>query len=172
MRFHVIPAKGMVALGLMFLLGLTGACSEADGTSVKAPDFTLEDLSGKSVSLEDYRGKVVLVDFWATWCPPCRLSIPELVRLQESYAGQGLVILGISLDDPGQADNAFLQAFKEKFRMNYPVLRGNQRVARDYFGEERMGIPTMFVVNREGRIVDRHVGFKPGVLEKAVQKIL
>ena len=172
MKSHAILSRTAAALSLAFLIGLLCACGSEDDTSVKAPDFTLKDLSGRAVSLEDYRGKVVLVDFWATWCPPCRSSIPELVRLQESYAGQGLVILGISLDDPGRADNASLRAFKDKYRMNYPVLRGDLRVARDYFGDGEMGIPTMFVVNREGRIVDRHVGFNPGAVKKSLQKVL
>lgn len=172
MKNHTTLSRTAVALSLSFLFGFFFACGSEGDASAKAPDFTLEDLSGNAVSLEDYRGKVVLVDFWATWCPPCRQSIPELVRLQESYAGQGLVILGISLDDPGRANNAFLQAFKKKYRMNYPVLRGNERVARDYFGDGQMGIPTMFVVNREGRIVDRHVGFKPGAVERSLKSVL
>lgn len=172
MKSHVILSRTAAALSLAFLIGLFCACGSEDDTSVQAPDFTLNDLSGDAVSLEDYRGKVVLVDFWATWCPPCLRSIPELVRLQEHYADKGVVILGISLDDPGRTDNASLQAFKQKHRMNYPVLRGNQRVARDYFGDGEMGIPTMFVVNREGRIVDRHVGFNPGAVEESLQRVL
>ena len=99
--------------GLMIMLFLLGGCGGSDSPK-EAPDFTLKDLSDNQVSLQDHRGKVVLVDFWATWCPACQYSIPDLIRMQNEYEDKGLVILAISLDDPDKANNSFLKAFKDK----------------------------------------------------------
>ncbi len=154
----------------LLLLGVL-ACNHTEA-SLSAPHFTLKDLEGRPVSLKEFDGKIVLLDFWATWCPPCRRSIPELVQLQDRYGDQGLVILGISLDEPARASDRYLQSFKEKNRMNYPILRAEQGVVRDYFGDGKMSIPTMFVINRDGEIVDRHVGFVPGALEESLAEVL
>ena len=113
-----------------------------------------------------------MLDFWATWCPPCRGSIPELVSLQEKYDEKGLVILGISLDDPRTTPDRYLQAFKRKFRINYAVLRFTPGVISDYFKEETPSIPTMFIIDRKGQIRDRIVGFRPGKVEASLSKIL
>ena len=124
------------------------------------------------VSLKQYAGDIVLLDFWATWCPPCRQSIPELVSLQKKYSDQGVIILGISLDNPQQITDDYLSAFKRKFEINYPILRADQAVYQDYFGTENVAIPTMFVINRDGKIVDKHVGFVPGAVEESIKKLL
>jgi peroxiredoxin len=160
------------AAAVFLVLAAVSGCSTGEADTAEAPDFTLEDLRGNSVTLSDYRGKVVLLDFWATWCPPCRRSIPEMVDLQERYGEEGLVILGVSLDDPARASDEFLREFKDANRMNYTVLRGNQAVVADYFGDERFSIPTLFVVNRQGRIVDKHVGFRPGAVEESLKEVL
>ena len=146
-------------------------CSRDADTEVMAPDFSLKDLSGNTVSLNQYRGNVVLLDFWATWCTPCRSSIPELVELQKRYRDRGLVILGISVDDPEMANNKYLSAFKEKYKINYTILRADQKVTRKYFGNSNFSVPTLFVVNSEGVVVDMHVGFMPGTVEKSLIKI-
>ncbi len=152
---------------------LFSGCSRGDGDAGRtAPDFSLPDLSGNMVSLEEHRGNIVLLDFWATWCPPCRNAIPELVGLQKRYKDQGVVILGISLDDPHQFKNKYLLAFKEKFKMNYKVLRADSEVVQDYFSTPNMALPTLFVINREGKIVEKHVGYVPGAVEKSLRKIL
>ena len=156
---------------LIFFLPFHGCNKKAD-TRQAAPEFSLRDLSGKEVSLRQYKGRIVLLDFWATWCPPCRQSIPELVELQERYQSKEVVIIGISLDDPMQFTTEYLSAFKEKFKINYKILRGNQKVARDYFGTDNMAIPTMFVINRDGKIVQKHVGFMPGAVEKSIKGLL
>jgi peroxiredoxin len=137
-----------------------------------APDFTLRDLNGDSVSLENYRGNVVLLDFWATWCAPCRLSIPELVEIQKKYRGRGVVVLGISMDDPQMFSDTYILAFKEEFKMNYPILRADQKVAMDYFGTANMAIPTLFVINREGKLTDKIVGYAPGAVEDSFKRVL
>ena len=155
---------------VIFLL-FHGCNREVDAWQT-APDFSLEDLSGNIVTLTEYRGNIILLDFWATWCPPCRVSIPELADLQRKYRDQGLVILGISLDNPQQINNNFLSEFKEKFKINYTILRVNKKVYHDYFGTGQVSIPTMFIINRKGKIIDKHVGFRPGAIERSLEKLL
>ncbi len=155
----------------ILLLGVL-ACNHTESSLRPAPHFTLKDLEGRRVSLNEFDGMIVLLDFWATWCPPCRQSIPELIKLQDRYGDEGLVIVGVSLDDPERTSDRALQDFIEQNSINYPVLRGEEAVVRDYFGDEKVGIPTMFVINREGEIVDRHVGFVPGAVEESLAKVL
>lgn len=160
-----------VFASLILFLFLYGCDKEMEALPT-APDFTLRSLNGDSVSLKKYRGKIVLLDFWATWCAPCRLSIPELVELQKKYRDQGVVVLGISMDDPQMFADNYILAFKEKFKMNYPILRADQKVAMDYFGTASMAIPTLFVINREGKIADTIVGYAPGAVERSLKKVL
>lgn len=166
---------GTRSLIMFFLcLSLISACSTTEDVKMltgPAPNFTLEDISGKPLSLSDVKGKVVVVDFWATWCGPCRMSIPELVDLQAKYKAKGLVIVGISVDDE-KVSKGELVAFKEKMQINYPILRANDKVYVDYFGRTRgFSIPTLFVIDREGKVRNRLVGFEPGVVEKSVQSL-
>lgn len=172
MRFSLL--RKIAVLTLCIWLFPLQACTSKEKEKEKsmAPDFTLEDLSGKKVSLADHRGRFVVIDFWATWCPPCIKSIPELVELHKKYREKGLVVLGISLDDPNRVDNQSLSAFKEKNRIEYVILRGSEKVLQQYSGPEGMSIPTMFFVDPEGRIVDRLVGFAPGRVEKSLKKLL
>jgi thiol-disulfide isomerase/thioredoxin len=160
---------------VFFCLALIGACGTAGDVKVlagPAPDFTLEDISGKPLSLNEIKGKVVIVDFWATWCGPCVMSIPELVDLQDKYKAKGLVVVGISVDDD-KVSKGELIAFKEKMRINYRILRANNKVYEDYFGRTSgFSIPTLFVIDRDGKVRDRFVGFTPGVVEKSVQSLL
>ena len=160
---------------VFFCLALIGACSTTDEGKVlagPAPNFTLDDISGKPLSLDEIKGKVVIVDFWATWCGPCLVSIPELVDLQDKYMAKGLVVIGISVDDENVSKGELL-AFKEKMRINYRILRANNKVYDDYFGRTSgFSIPTLFVIDREGKVRDRVVGFRPGVVEKTVQSLL
>ncbi|MBW1782256.1 MAG: TlpA family protein disulfide reductase [Deltaproteobacteria bacterium] len=152
----------------MFMAG----CQKEVEAGPLAPDFSLSDISGGNVSLEQHRGSVVLLDFWATWCPPCRMTIPVLIDLQEQYKKKGLVILGISVDDPRQINDKDLFYFKKMTKINYPVLRSNQKVMEDYFAGERMAVPTMFVIDRNGRITDKIVGFQPDALEKSLAAVI
>ena len=164
--------KMILTLLLMMILVSMG-CSKGAGTGKPAPDFLLEEISGNKVSLKSLKGKVVIIDFWATWCPPCLMSIPELVGLQEKYKQNGLTIVGISVDDPGQVSDTELTAFTEKSKINYPVVRADERVLRDYFSnEESMAIPTLFLIDRQGMIAEKKVGFAPGSVEKAIKKLL
>ena len=119
----------------------------------KAPAWKLKDLQGKEVSSADFKGKVVVIDFWATWCPPCRAEIPGYIALQKKYAEQGLVILGFSVDEAGPEA---VKKFAVEQKMNYTILMANQGTAAAFGGIE--GIPTTFLIDREGRVRNRKVG--------------
>ena len=164
-------AKPLTTLLLVVFLFTIGCQKEVEADPT-APDFLLSDLSGHTTSLERHRGSVVLLDFWATWCPPCRISIPEMVKVQKKFREKGLVILGISMDDPRMVTDEQLRAFKKQVGINYRLLRANRQVLQDYFGNESISIPTMFIIDREGKIRNKLVGFIPGALEKSVSKIL
>lgn len=117
-----------------------------------APELSFTDLAGKKLELSSYRGKVVILNFWATWCEPCRAEIPRFVDLQNKYRDRGLQIIGISLDD----DPKPVRSFYQQFKMNYPVAVGDANVAERYGGI--LGLPVNFVINREGRIHAKHMG--------------
>jgi peroxiredoxin len=120
-------------------------------------NFTLKDMNGKDVALSAYRGKVILLDFWATWCGPCKIEIPGFVDLYTKYQPQGFVVLGVSIDDPV----AKLKPFATQFKINYPVLVGlGQDDLQDAFGP-LVGYPTSFLIGRDGTICTRHTGLAP-----------
>ena len=161
----------IIATSILLAFIFSGCGKKAEEGPI-APTFTLEDISGQAISLGQFRDRIVLLDFWATWCPPCRQSIPELVALQKKYDHQGLVVLGVSMDDPRDVDNEKMLSFKKQFEINYRILRVSRDVVRDYFSDGRMAIPTLFIINREGRITDKHVGYAPGAVEKSLEKLL
>jgi peroxiredoxin len=131
-----------------------------------APGFHLPDIQGKSVSLADFRGKVVILDFWATWCPPCRREIPDFIELQSEYGSKGLQIVGVALDEPAK-----VKEFAARAGMNYTVLLGNDDVSYRYGGIS--GIPTTFVIDRKGNIVERFEGFtSKSEFESEIRKLL
>lgn len=117
-----------------------------------APDFSLPGLTGGPLTLSAYRGKVVLLDFWATWCDPCREEIPHFVDLQKQYGNQGLQIIGVSMDDGPEP----VRDFYQHFQMNYPVAMGNAKIGELYGGI--LGLPIAFVIGRDGRIYAKHIG--------------
>jgi cytochrome c biogenesis protein CcmG/thiol:disulfide interchange protein DsbE len=159
-------------IGLFCLVvSLCIGCTKKEDPGDVAPEFSLEDLSGNTVTLTASKGSIVLLDFWATWCPPCLMSIPELVGLQQKYREKGLVVFGISLDDPEQISNGDLLDFKKRLNINYKILRADWKVMEDYFGSGSASIPTMFVIDREGRIVEKHIGFRPGIVEESLKEL-
>lgn len=164
-----LTVRIIILLSLLFFLF---GCKNEVGAGPMAPDFSLKDLSGKEVTLKQYRGSVVVVDFWASWCPPCRLAIPELVGLQEEYKKKGLVILGISLDNPKRVNDESLQAFGERFKVNYPIMRYNLDVVENYFGRQAPSLPTVYVIDREGQVRDMIEGFDPDALKKSVESLI
>ena len=134
----------------------------------KAPSWTLRDVDGREVKATDFKGKVVVIDFWATWCPPCRKEIPDYIALQKKYADRGLVILGFSMDEAPAAD---VKAFGVKMKVNYPLLMADGAVAEAFGGVE--GLPTAFVIDREGNIRHRKVGLSdPAAYEKLIASLL
>jgi len=140
----------------------------------KAPNFTLQNLEGEEVSLSDYEGNVLIIDFWATWCPPCKMEIPHFNELFTEYNERGLEVLGISLDRGGMD---VVTKFMEDTEINYTVLMGNNSLSNDYQEfvkpDERNAIPFTFVVDREGNIAEVMVGYKPKAdFEKAIVKLL
>lgn len=118
-----------------------------------APDWTLKDLQGNAVSSDNLKGKVTVVDFWATWCPPCRAEIPGYVELTEKYGKDKLVIVGVSLD---QAGPQVVKDFAERFKINYPVVMGDDKVVAAFGGVE--AIPTTFLIDQKGQLRDKKVG--------------
>ena len=131
-----------------------------------APQFTLSDIHGRSVSLSEYRGKVVILDFWATWCPPCKKEIPDFIALQNQYAMQGLQVIGIGLDEPSK-----VASFVKQYGINYPVVVGDDAVANLYGGVT--GIPTTFIIDKQGKIGKRFEGFtERSVFEAELKKLL
>ena len=120
--------------------------------NLPVPAITLTDLNGNALSLPGYHGKVVLINFWAAWCTPCRGEIPQFMALQEKYGSRGLQTVGISLDDPESA----LRDFCRESRVNYPIVMGNQRIAETFGGV--LGLPTTFLIGRDGRVRAKHEG--------------
>jgi len=131
-------------------------------------DFTMKDLDGKEVSLSSYKGKVVLLNFWATWCGPCKAEIPGFVELQEKYKGQ-LVIVGFSVDDTAEK----ARQYATQYKMNYPILLGEGREdVQDAYGPI-WGIPASFIISKDGRVCRKHLGIAPkAVFEKEVVALM
>ena len=153
---------------LFILLLFVIACVSLSCAEVSY-DFTLQDLEGKPVSLSDYKGKVVFIDFWATWCPPCRASIPAVENLYEQYKdNEDFVVFGINL----QEDKDTILKFMKKQKMNYPVLLSDKKVISNY---KISSIPRFFIIDKNGEIYNKYVGFAPGVEElwqKDIKKLL
>jgi len=118
-----------------------------------APDFSLASLDGKTVKLSDYKGKAVLLNFWATWCEPCKIEMPWFVELQKQYGPQGLQVLGVAMDDTDPKD---ISDFAHKMGVNYPIAVGKEAVGDQYGGIPYL--PSTFYIDRDGKVVDRVYG--------------
>ena len=181
----VIAAVGALALGLLTVFGVMGpekavvvdkpaievARTDASAGPVCKSDskanlsFTVKDMNGASVKLADYKGKVLLVNFWATWCPPCKAELPGLIQLYDQYKDKGLVVLGISGDDDAET----LRAFASEWKINYPMLVGrDENDLLDAYGPI-FGYPISVIVGRDGAVCGRHVG--PATKEQFEQEI-
>ena len=165
------PRKGMLSVSSANFAGKPNAAGKP------APELTLKDLGGKDLSLSQYKGKVVLVNFWATWCEPCQVEIPWLIEMQQKYSAQGFTVLGIAMDEEG-ASVVTPWVNKERFdvngtksQMNYPIVIGNDAAA-DKFGG-LLGYPTSVLVTRDGKIVKRITGIiSPEEISKSIESQL
>ncbi len=149
---------------ILFLSAALTSCSRSQTTAAEeqtksssnlktAPDFSLKDANGTSVKLSDYRGKVVLLNFWATWCGPCKVEIPWFVEFQQQYKNKGFDVLGVAMDDEGWKA---VKPFVEERKMNYRVVLGTDSVATAYGGID--SLPTTFVIDQNGKIASSHIG--------------
>lgn len=160
------PCRGLLGAAILcvFLAGCSREASVARASDVKldkdrktAPDFTLKDSSGTTVRLSDYKGKVVLLDFWATWCGPCKIEIPWFMEFEQQYRGRGFAVLGVSMDEGGWDD---VKPYIEQRKINYRILMGTDAVGQAYGGVD--SLPTTFLIDRSGRIATVHVGLEKG----------
>ena len=147
-----------------FLPGLLMLVAVAGVARAEAPEFALPDLKGEVHKLSDYRGKWVVVNYWATWCPPCLDEIPELVAFHDEYAPHRAVVLGINYEE---VDLDYLRGFVEEFFVSYPILLGEQK-AKTPFGL-LYGLPTTYVVSPQGKVVEHFTG---GVSKENLEQVI
>ena len=175
-----VPPKGRNPLALvvaavviagMLYFGFHAARRSGSAPSTKptaAPDFTLEALDGTKMTLSALRGKAVLLNFWATWCAPCKIEMPWFIELQNQYGSQGLQVVGVAMDDSSKEDIA---KFAKEMGVNYPVLLGKEAVGEAYGGVP--ALPETFFIGRDGKIVDKIIGLKDkSDIEDAIKKAL
>ena len=147
-------------LVLLPLVMVLFVCAEAEKTSIfgnnssQAPDFTVKDLKGREISLSNYSGKVVFLNFWATWCGPCKAEIPDLIQAYKQYKDKGMEIIGISVD---RISPKSVLKFAEKYKINYPVVMSTDKIQKDY--DPGPYIPTTIIIDQEGKIRHRHIGY-------------
>jgi peroxiredoxin len=155
-------------LAFAALLPAPGRAAAESGRPRKAPDWTLKDVDGNPVSLSQFRGKVVVLDFWATWCPPCRTEIPGYIALQRKYGVDGLVVIGVSVDTDGPGP---VKKFIKEMGINYTIVMADDTI-QDKYGPLQ-GYPTTFIIDRDGLIRGSKLGRKPAALfEKDVLAVL
>ena len=154
-----------ILLPILILIG----CSK--DTVKKAPDFALKGINGGTVRLSDYKGKVIILDFWATWCGPCITEIPAFVNLMKQHSDEGLVVIGLNLDANLSARQ--IQMFAQKMKINYPIaMLGNSRDVMHQYGGIN-SIPTTFIIDRDGIIRDKAVGaHRESYFEERIVKLL
>jgi peroxiredoxin len=142
-----------LAIGFAGILGLAQAHSQTHSLVGKpAPEFVRHDLDGRAIDLAQLRGRVVLINFWATWCAPCQAEMPEFATWQQEHGSQGLSVIGISMDDDAETARRLVK----KLRLTYPVAMGDARLGKQYGGV--LGLPTTFLVSREGAVLAEFKG--------------
>ena len=143
---RTVGVGALLAAGIV--LGLAGCAKQKP-----VLDFALKDSDGKTVKLSDYRGKVVLVNFWATWCAPCKIEIPWFVEFQKEYPKSDFVVLGVSMDEDGWDS---VRPYMSAHQLNYPVVVGGDSIERMFGGVD--DLPTSFLMDRDGHVARKHIG--------------
>ena len=174
-KYHKILISFLIAF-----LALAGYSPGAESTGIQkdipkekkgcgnAPDFTLPRLGGGEFTLSILKGKVIILDFWATWCPPCRKEIPDFISLYKKYKDKGLEIVGVALDRDKETS---VGPFAKKMGINYTIVFGDQEVTKKYKGIRY--IPTTFIIDKDGNIAKKHIGFvEKKVFEEEVRELL
>jgi len=146
-------ATGWVTLSLLLPLLAVNGCFQSS-TPFPAPEWQLSDTEGKMIRSSDFKGRVVILDFWATWCPPCRQEIPGFIALQKKYKDQGLTVIGVSVDEEGPD---VVRKFARSNDINYPIVMAQEKILQAYGPID--GIPTTFVIDSQGMVVGKHVGY-------------
>jgi len=185
MKKGLFIAAGVVALLAVMVwadhkfpaAGAPGGAASAPAKPTDAPTITLKDLNDKDVSLQQYKGEVVLVNFWATWCEPCKVEIPWMIEFQQKYSPRGFTILGVSMDEEGKkAIQPFLDKERfdvsgQKVPMSYPILLGSDAIAEKFGGV--LGLPTSMLFSRDGKKVRTIVGLvNHDDISKAIESLL
>lgn len=167
----VVVIAALVAGMLFFGLHMARRAKGPGPPDIKgqaAPQFELASLDGKKVRLADFKGKAVLLNFWATYCQPCKIEMPWFVQLQDKYGPEGLQVIGIAMDDASESD---ISKFAEKMGVNYPILLGKEDTGEAYGGIPFL--PTTFYIGRDGKVVDKVFGLKGRAeIEESVKKAL
>lgn len=166
-----VPLLLMVSVRLPYVGEAAEGAACDPNPKVANLNYTLKDMNGKPFNLASQKGKVIVLDFWATWCPPCKVEIPWFVEFQKKYGPRGLSVVGVSVDDPAEK----LRPFAAEYKMNYPVLVGDGR--DDIQGPKAygpmFGLPKTFIIGRDGKICQTHVGFsQKDVLEAQIKSLL
>jgi peroxiredoxin len=160
--------KRLLSISIVLAVFLFTACAAQPEKKEKAPNFSLQTQNGKVIELSKLKGKVVLVNFWATWCPPCRAEIPDFIEVYNTYKSKGFEIVGIALDEDGWSKVA---PYIEKVKINYPIVLGSAKVVQQYGGIE--AIPTTFIVDKNGYVVASQVGVvSKELLEQKLKSLL
>ena len=162
----------------MFCLMLAACSSSPERTAAAAvkspkdrraaPEFALKDVNGTTVRLSDYRGKVVLLNFWATWCPPCKVEIPWFMEFEQMNKDRGFAVVGIAMDEEGWD---VVRPFLAQLRVNYRTLKGNDMIAQLYGGVD--ALPTNFLIDRQGKVAAVHIGLvSKSIYQDEIQELL
>lgn len=168
MRLGSLVKLGTVALITLSLCPLSTAGDATPANLRKAaPDFTLVDANGASIRLSDFKGKVVLLDFWATWCHGCKTEIPWYMEFQQKYRDKGLSVIGVAMDEDGWKS---VKPYIDKIKINYTIVVGNQELAKQYGAES---LPVSLLIDREGKVAESHAGMvDKAAFEKDVQTLV
>lgn len=171
-----LAASSVFCFVFLVLASCGSAPKEAAGETVEAageqrppaPDFNLKDVHGEDVKLSDFKGKVVLLNFWATWCGPCKIEMPWFVEFQREYKDRGFSVIAVSMDEEGWD---VVRPFTEDLKLNFPVVIGGDKIADEFGGVA--ALPTTFIIDKQGRIAATHQGLvSKGDYEDEIESLL